>query len=85
LLDVKTASKEGEGTTLAKRRLMSLLAIQGLVCILIAFWGATMLVVGVIGGNPTWMGLGLAVLIIGLPFARNALRSDGSSDKGLLS
>ena len=68
-----------------ERRPRNLLAIQGLVCILIALWGETMLAVGVIEGNPTWMGLGLAVLIIGLPFARNGLRNDGSSDKGLLS
>ena len=64
---------------------MNLLVIQGLVCILIALWGAAMLVVGVIGSNPTWMVLGLAVFIVGLPFARNALRSNGPSDKGILS
>jgi len=64
---------------------MHLLAIQGLVCILIALWGVAMLVVGVIRGNPTWMVLGLAVFIVGLPFARNALRSNGPADKGILS
>ncbi len=64
---------------------MNFLAIQGLVCILIALWGVAMLVVGVIRGNPTWMVLGLAVFIVGLPFARNALRSNGPSDKGILS
>ena len=64
---------------------MNLRVIQGLVCLPIALWGMAMLAVGVMGGNPTWMVLGLAVLIIGLPFARNALRSNGPSDRSILS
>ncbi len=64
---------------------MNLRVIQGLVCLLIALWGVAMLAVGVMGGNPTWMVLGLAVLFVGLPFARNALRSNGLSDRSILS
>ena len=56
---------------------MNLRVRQGLVCLLIALWGAAMIVVGVIGGNPTWMVLGLAVMFVGLPFARNALWNNG--------
>jgi hypothetical protein len=68
-----------------KQKLLNLLVIQGLVCFLIPLWGMAMLVVGVIGRNPTWMALALAVLIVGLPFARNALRNDRSSNSGVLS
>jgi len=60
---------------------MNLLVIQGLVCFLISLWGAAMIVVGLIGRNPTWMVLGLIVMFVGLPFAWNALRNNGSSDE----
>ncbi|MBI3801026.1 MAG: hypothetical protein HY268_29140 [Deltaproteobacteria bacterium] len=64
---------------LEKKKRMNLLIIQGLVCFLIPFWGAAMIVVGLIGRHPLWMVLGLIVVFVGLPFARNALRSNGSS------
>ena len=70
---------------LEKQKLLNLLVIQGLVCFLIPLWGMAMLVVGVIGRNPTWIGLGFVVLFVGLPFARNALRIDRSSNSGILS
>jgi hypothetical protein len=57
---------------------MNLLIIQAAVCMLISLWGAAMLVIGLVWLNPTWILLGLAVLIVGLPFVRNALRSNGS-------
>jgi hypothetical protein len=68
-----------------KQKLLNLLIIQGLVCFLIPLWGMAMLAVGVIGRNPTWIGLGFVVLFAGLPFARNALRNNGSSNSGILS
>ena len=70
---------------LEKQKLLNLLVIQGLVCFLIPLWGMAMLVVGVIGRNPTGIGLGFVVLFVGLPFARNALRNDRSSNSGVLS
>ncbi len=57
---------------------MNLVIIQTLVCMLIVLWGVAMLVVGVVWLNSTWLGLGLAVLIVGLPFVRNAVRTNGS-------
>ena len=62
-----------------KKKLLNLLVIQGFVCFLIPLWGAAMIVAGLIRGNPTWMVLGLVVICVGLPFAGNALRSNGSS------
>jgi hypothetical protein len=70
-------SKEGRYDT-GKEKLMNLLVIQGLICFLIPLWGAAMIVVGIGGRNPTWMGLGLIVMFVGLPFAWNALRDNGS-------
>jgi hypothetical protein len=64
---------------------MNLLIIQAVVCMLISLWGAAMLVIGLVWLNPTWILLGLAVLIVGLPFARNALRSNGSTGGDLFS
>jgi hypothetical protein len=64
---------------------MNLRVIQGLVCLLIALWGAAMIVVGITGENPIWMVLGLAVMFVGLPFARNVLRNNGPSDRSILS
>ena len=67
--------------TLEKKKLMNLLVIQGLVCFLISLWGVAMIMVGLIGMNPTWMVLGLIVMFVGLPFAWNALRNNGSSSE----
>ena len=56
---------------------MKLLVLQGLVCVLISLWGAAMLLLGMVWRNLIWMGLGLAVLIVGLPFVYNAWRGRG--------
>jgi hypothetical protein len=64
---------------LEKGKPVNLLVVQALVCFLIPLWGAAMIVVGLIGTNPTWMVLGLIVMFVGLPFAWNALRTNGSS------
>ena len=64
---------------------MNLLVIQAVACMLISLWGAAMLVIGLVWFNPTWILLGLAVLIVGLPFTRNALRSNGSNGGNLFS
>ena len=54
---------------------MSLLTTQGVVCVLISLWGVAMLMLGAVWVNPTWMALGIAVLLVGLSFVRNALRN----------
>lgn len=64
---------------------MNLLIIQAVVCMLISLWGAAMLVIGLVEFNPTWILLGLAILIVGLPFVRNALRSNGSTGRDMFS
>lgn len=56
---------------------MGLLVFQGLVCGLISLWGAAMLLLGMVWRDLVWMGLGLAVLVIGLPFVYNARRGRG--------
>jgi hypothetical protein len=66
-------------------KLVNVLILQGLVCGLIALWGMAMLVIGVVWFNRTWMALGLAVVIVGLPFVFNALRNNGSPGRGLFS
>ena len=63
---------------------MNLLAVQGLVCGLISLWGVAMVVLGAVWGNVTWLVLGIAVLAVGLPFVRNALRSSGPSRRDTL-
>ncbi|HEV8712078.1 MAG TPA: hypothetical protein VGX03_04530 [Candidatus Binatia bacterium] len=62
-----------------KKKLLNLLVIQGFVCFLIPLWGAAMIVAALIRRNPTWMVLGFVVIFVGLPFAGNALRTNGSS------
>lgn len=49
--------------------------VQSVLCVLIAVWGIAMIVLGVVWENWTWTLLGIAVLVVGLPFARNAPRS----------
>jgi hypothetical protein len=61
---------------------MNLLAIQGVVCLLISLWGLAMLVLGAVWANVTWAVLGLAVLIVGLPFVRTVFRSSRPSRRG---
>jgi len=65
-----------------KEKLVNLLMVQAVVCFLVPLWGAAMIVVGLIGRNPTWMVLGLIVMFVGLPFAWNAWRTNGSSSDG---
>jgi hypothetical protein len=64
---------------------MNFLVMQSLICVLIALWGVVTLAVGVVWFNPTWLGLGLAVLIAGLPFVVNALRKNGAPSQDLFS
>jgi len=64
---------------------MNVLILQSLVCGLIALWGVVTMVIGVVWFNPTWIALGFAMFIVGLPFVFNALRNNGSPDRGLSS
>ena len=52
---------------------MTSFAIQATLCILIALWGAAMIVTGLVWGNLIWLGLGTAIFVIGLPLTRNLL------------
>ncbi len=52
---------------------MNSFAIQAMLCVLIALWGTAMIVMGLVWGNLIWLGLGTAILIIGLPFTRNLM------------
>lgn len=52
---------------------MPLFPIQIFVSVLIAGWGLVMLVLGGVWMNPVWVGLGVAVALVGLPFLRNLL------------
>lgn len=52
---------------------MNLFPVQAILCILIAAWGAAMIVLGAVWFNLVWLGLGGAVLLVGLPFLRNLL------------
>ena len=52
---------------------MNLFPVQAILSILIAVWGATMIVLGAVWFNLVWLGLGGAVLLVGLPFLRNLL------------
>ena len=54
---------------------MSVMVIQSLLCVLIVLWGLAMVLIGMVWANWTWALLGIAVLIVGLPFVWNALRS----------
>jgi hypothetical protein len=58
---------------------MNLLPVQVVVCVLISLWGVAVLMLGAVWGNWVWALLGLAILIVGLPFVRNAFRSNGPS------
>lgn len=49
--------------------------IQSLLCVVITLWGLAMIVMGMIWAKWIWALLGVAVVIVGLPFVRNALRS----------
>lgn len=52
---------------------MNLFPVQAIPSILIAAWGAAMIVLGAVWFNLVWLGLGGAVLLVGLPFLRNLL------------
>lgn len=52
---------------------MNSFAIQAILCLLIALWGAAMIGMGLVWGNLIWFGLGAAILLAGLPFTRNLL------------
>lgn len=52
---------------------MNLFPVQAILSILIAAWGAAMIVLGAVWFNLVWLGLGGAVLLVGLPFLRNLL------------
>jgi hypothetical protein len=54
---------------------MSVMVIQSLLCVLIVLWGLAMVIIGMVWANWTWILLGLAVLIVGLPFVWNVFRS----------
>ena len=52
---------------------MNFFPVQAILCVLIAAWGAAMIVLGAVWFNLVWLGLGGAVLLVGLPFLRNLL------------
>lgn len=52
---------------------MNPVVIQATLCLLIALWGLSMIVMGMVWRNVIWLGLGAAVLVVGLPFMRNLL------------
>ncbi len=47
--------------------------LQVALCLLIALWGLSMIVMGMVWRNGIWFVLGVAVLVVGLPFMRNLL------------
>jgi type IV secretory pathway TrbD component len=58
-----------------EKKLMRNAVIQSALCVLITLWGIAMVIIGMVWENWTWALLGVAVLIVGLPFVRNAVRS----------
>ena len=52
---------------------MNPVVIQATLCLLIGLWGLSMIVMGMVWRNVIWLGLGAAVLVVGLPFMRNLL------------
>ncbi len=50
---------------------MNAVVLQAALCVLIALWGVSMVVMGMVWRNVIWFGLGSAVLVVGLPFLRN--------------
>lgn len=52
---------------------MNSVVLQAGLCLLIALWGLSMIVMGMVWSNVIWLGLGVAVLVVGLPFLRNLL------------
>lgn len=54
-------------------KLMNPVVIQATLCLLIGLWGLSMIVMGMVWRNVIWLGLGAAVLVVGLPFMRNLL------------
>ena len=59
---------------------MNSVVLQAGLCLLIALWGLAMIVVGMVWSNVIWLGLGAAVLVVGLPFLRNLLPDRLSRD-----
>ncbi len=59
---------------------MNLVVLQVALCLLIALWGVSMIVMGMVWRNVIWFGLGAAVLVVGLPFLRNLLPDRLSRD-----
>lgn len=52
---------------------MNSVVLQATLCLLIALWGLSMIVMGMAWRNGIWFVLGAAVLVVGLPFMRNLL------------
>lgn len=52
---------------------MNSVVLQAILCLLIALWGLSMIVMGMAWRNGIWFVLGAAVLVVGLPFMRNLL------------
>ena len=52
---------------------MNIAPLQIIMSILIALWGVAMMLMGLAWGELLWLGFGVAVLIVGLPFTRNLL------------
>ena len=50
---------------------MNPVVIQTALCLLVALWGLSMIVMGMVWRNVIWLGLGAAVFVVGLPFLRN--------------
>jgi hypothetical protein len=63
---------------------VNMVVVQGVVCLLISLWGVVMLMLGIVWAQAIWVLLGVAVLIVGLPFVRNMLPRDDSSRHSLL-
>jgi hypothetical protein len=60
-------------TPARRETLMNPVVLQAGLCLLIALWGVSMIVIGMVWSNVVWCGLGAAVLVVGLPFLRNLL------------
>ena len=52
---------------------MNSVVLQVALCLLIVLWGLSMIVMGMVWRNVIWFVLGVAVLVVGLPFLRNLL------------
>ena len=52
---------------------MNPVVLQAALCLLIALWGVSMIVMGLVWRNGIWFVLGAAVLVVGLPFMCNLL------------